>query len=129
MKQMLLRTLAALFTVAFWASPGSEAAAQQLRIGVRAAIDTADPASSYSPNRNITLHVYEPLLLQDESLKPVPGLAVAWRMRDSTTWEFQLREGVTFHDGSPLTAEDIARTVQRNMATETPQTYKSNLRE
>ncbi|HEY8612509.1 MAG TPA: ABC transporter substrate-binding protein [Roseomonas sp.] len=126
---MLLRTVAALFTAAFWTSPGSEAAAQQLRIGVRAAIDTADPASSYSPNRNITLHVYEPLLLQDESLKPVPGLAVAWRMRDPTTWELQLREGVTFHDGSPLTAEDIARTVQRNMATETPQTYKSNLRE
>jgi len=109
-----------------WTGPGE---AQSLRIGVRAAIDTADPASSFSPNRNVTLHVYEPLLLQDEALRPMPGLATAWRMRDPLTWEFRLRDGVTFHDGSPLSAADIARTFERNMATETPQTYKSNLRE
>jgi peptide/nickel transport system substrate-binding protein len=120
---------AAIATLVAGALPLSHARAQDLRIGVRAALDTADPASSYSPNRNITLQIYEPLLLQDASLKPVAGLAVAWRMRDPTTWEFTLREGVTFHDGAPLTAEDIARTVARNMATETPQTYKSDLRE
>jgi len=105
------------------------ATAQDLRVGVRAALDTADPASSYSPNRNITLQIYEPLLLQDASLKPVAGLAVSWRMRDPTTWEFTLREGVKFHDGSPLTPEDVAATITRNMATEVPQTYKSDIRE
>ena len=110
-------------------APAPPANAQDLRIGVRAALDVADPASSYSPNRNITLQIYEPLLRQDEALKPVAGLATAWRMRDATTWEFTLREGVTFHDGSPLGAEDIASTIARNMATETPLTYKSDLRE
>jgi peptide/nickel transport system substrate-binding protein len=115
--------------LAVGALPLRGARAQDLRIGVRAALDTADPASSYSPNRNITLQIFEPLLLQDATLKPVAGLAVAWRMRDPTTWEFTLREGVTFHDGSPLKAEDIAHTIARNMATDTPQTYKSDLRE
>jgi peptide/nickel transport system substrate-binding protein len=122
-----LATLLATLAASVW--PGGPAAAQDLRIGVRAALDVADPASSYSPNRNITLQIYEPLLLQDAALKPVAGLATAWRMRDATTWEFTLRDGVTFHDGSPLTAEDIAHTVARNMATDTPQTYKSDLRE
>jgi len=128
------RTLFRVMAVAIAAlTPGlaghGAARAQDLRVGVRAALDTADPASSYSPNRNITLQIYEPLLLQDATLKPVAGLAMAWRMRDPTTWEFTLREGVKFHDGSPLTPEDVAATIARNMATELPQTYKSDIRE
>ncbi|MXP64762.1 ABC transporter substrate-binding protein [Roseomonas sp. M0104] len=130
MKRISFRAVAAAIAALASALAGHAAAtAQELRVGVRAALDTADPASSYSPNRNITLQIYEPLLLQDASLKPVAGLAVAWRMRDPTTWEFTLREGVKFHDGSPLTPEDVAATIARNMATEVPQTYKSDIRE
>lgn len=130
MKRTSLRATAAILAVLSSGLPGHGAAtAQELRVGVRAALDTADPASSYSPNRNITLQIYEPLLLQDATLKPVAGLAVAWRMRDPTTWELTLREGVTFHDGSPLTPKDVAQTIARDMATDTPQTYKSDLRE
>lgn len=123
-----LRAIAGAVTLLL-AIHGGHAASQDLRVGVRAALDVADPASSYSPNRNITLQIYEPLLLQDPALKPVAGLATAWRMRDETTWEFTLREGVVFHDGTPLTAEDVVHTVARNKATDTTQTYKSDLRE
>jgi len=43
-----------------------------------------------------------------DQLKPVPGLATAWRRIDDRTVEFDLREGVRFHDGAVMTAEDVA---------------------
>lgn len=46
----------------------------------------------------------------DMSLKP--GLAESWRQVDARTWEFKLREGVTFHEGQELTAEDVKASVQ-----------------
>lgn len=52
----------------------------------------------------------EPLIdtdwLGDMSLQP--GLAVAWRRIDDLVVEFDLREGVVFHDGEPFTADDVA---------------------
>ncbi|MBV8915132.1 MAG: ABC transporter substrate-binding protein [Acetobacteraceae bacterium] len=105
------------------------AGAQTLRIGVRAAMLTADPASSFNPDRGITLQVYEPLLLQDANLQPTPGLAVAWRMRDPTTWEVKLRPGVAFQDGSPLTPADVLFSINRIQTVEVTQSYRANLRE
>jgi len=43
-----------------------------------------------------------------------PGLAESWESNSALTkWQFKLRPGVTFHDGSPLTAEDVVWTVQQ----------------
>ncbi len=56
-------------------------------------------------------NVYEPLiyLASDYTLKP--GLAERWELQpDRTTWRFFLRRGVTFHDGSPFTADDVVWT-------------------
>jgi peptide/nickel transport system substrate-binding protein len=47
---------------------------------------------------------------QDPEMRVVPNLAVSWRTLDSTHWEFKLRPGVVFHDGAPLTADDIVFT-------------------
>jgi len=43
----------------------------------------------------------------------IPGLALSWKPIDATTWEFKLRKGVRFHDGSELTAEDVAFSIDR----------------
>jgi peptide/nickel transport system substrate-binding protein len=43
-----------------------------------------------------------------DQLKPIPGLATAWRRVDDRTVEFDLRAGVRFHDGTLMTAEDVA---------------------
>ena len=45
-------------------------------------------------------------------LKPQPNLAQSWDNPDPQTWIFKLREGVTFHDGTPLTADDVVFTYQ-----------------
>ena len=49
--------------------------------------------------------------LDSDTGKIVPGLAASWKQIDPTTWEFVLRDDVTFHDGQKLTAEDVAYTV------------------
>lgn len=55
----------------------------------------------------LNVNVYEPLirLAPDYSLQP--GLATRWELVDGKTWRFNLRRGVTFHDGSQLTADDV----------------------
>jgi peptide/nickel transport system substrate-binding protein len=49
----------------------------------------------------------------DADSKMIPGLATSWKALDETTWEFKLRKGVKFHDGSELTAEDVAFSIDR----------------
>ncbi len=89
------------------------ASAQELRIGFKASVDASDPHQNYTPNRNVQVHVYEPLVLQDEFMRLLPGAASDWRAVDATTWEFTLREGLTFHDGTPVTADDVVFSLQR----------------
>ncbi|THE63938.1 peptide ABC transporter substrate-binding protein [Salinadaptatus halalkaliphilus] len=51
--------------------------------------------------------VVEPLVGVSSDVEPEPLLATDWTAIDDTTWEFDLREGVTFHDGTDLTAADV----------------------
>src|SRR5262245_41872523 len=74
---------------------------------------TMDPHSWYDPaNRVATKQVYEALLDVDSNLTIVPQLAVAWKPLDPTTWEFELRPDVTFHDGTPFTAADVVFSIE-----------------
>ena len=43
-------------------------------------------------------------------------LATSWKPVDTTTWEFKLRENVRFHDGTPLTADDVVFSIRRAQA-------------
>ena len=119
---MMMRVLLALLLLA------APAGAAELRIGMKGAVDNPDPHQSYSPNRNVQLHVYETLLIQDEHLRPQPLLAESWRAVDPLTWEFTLRPGVRFHDGSPLTPADVAFSIMRAKGTVGLRTYVANVR-
>lgn len=66
--------------------------------------------------RVMTGNLYEALLFRDREAKLSPGLATSWRNVDESTWEFTLREGVMFHDGSPFNAESAAYSVNRMIA-------------
>ncbi len=58
--------------------------------------------------------VFEPLVDADDAMQPVPVLAESWETNaDGSEWVFHVRQGVKFHDGSPLTADDVVYTFQR----------------
>lgn len=61
-----------------------------------------DQASS-----RVRRQIYDTLVIQDDNLEIIPGLAVSWEHVDDLVWEFELRPNVYFHNGEPLTADDI----------------------
>lgn len=64
--------------------------------------------------RCVTWNVFEPLYkLNGKTLEPDPCLATAYKVVDDVTWEFTIREGVKWHDGSAFTVEDAAYSVNR----------------
>ncbi len=64
--------------------------------------------------RAINDNIYETLLARTATGDLEPGLATALPTQvDDTTWEFKLREGVTFHDGSPFNADSVIASVDR----------------
>ncbi len=78
---------------------------------------TLDPSIEYSNGIMVLQNVYETLTHYDpESGKVVPMLASSWESNeDGTVWVFQIRDDVTFHDGSKLTAEQVVNSFQRSM--------------
>lgn len=90
------------------------AAAAELRIGLSADVTSLDPHFlNLAPNNNAAWHVFDALVHVDANVRLAPGLAVSWRAIDPTTWEFKLRRGVKFHDGSDFTAEDVIFSLER----------------
>jgi len=58
-------------------------------------------------------NLFEGLAGFDRDMKLVPLLAASWENPDSLTWLFRLRRGVTFHDGTPLNADDVVFSILR----------------
>lgn len=84
------------------------ASAQEIRIGLAAEPSSIDPHyHMLTPNEQLRKHIFESLTKNDNERRIVPVLAASWRTVDSRTWEFKLRKGVKFHDGSPFTAQDV----------------------
>lgn len=78
------------------------------------AIETLEPGvRNRQSDFALLSNVYEPLLVNDADLSPLPCLATRWRNPDALTWIFDLREGVRFHDSRPVTAEDVVWSVER----------------
>jgi peptide/nickel transport system substrate-binding protein len=77
---------------------------------------TLDPHSqNEGPTSTVLHHIYETLVRRDTDGSLQPRLATEWFIHpdDPTVWVFKLREGVTFHDGSPFTAEDVVFSFER----------------
>src|SRR5258706_5827200 len=93
---------------------GAAASAADLSIGVASEVTTLDPHFFHlTSNTEIHKGIYSGLVTQDADMNVVPDLASSWRTLDATHWEFKLRPGVTFHDGTPLTADDVVFTYER----------------
>ncbi|MFN2323604.1 MAG: ABC transporter substrate-binding protein [Trueperaceae bacterium] len=86
-----------------------------LRVGMQADPVGLDPhITNATSTRNMLENVYDTLVLFDSSLRIVPGLATSWTTsEDGLTWTFDIRKGVAFHDGTPLTADDVVFSIER----------------
>jgi peptide/nickel transport system substrate-binding protein len=93
-------------------------AAQPHTVRIASAFDpqTMDPhAVALLYHSRVVNQVYESLVNRDEQFRLEPALATAWNAVDARTWRFTLRQGVVFHDGTPLGADDVVFSMKRAM--------------
>jgi len=110
----LRKAFSAIAVVAAVTLPMSVAVAKDLVVGLKAEPSSIDPHyHNLTPNNALAREVFDRLIMPDEAQQLKPGLAVSWKAIDDLTWEFKLRKGVKFHDGSPFTADDVIFTFER----------------
>lgn len=91
----------------------AQKAQDTLRVTWRDAVPNVTPYYNSLRTGLVVAHqAWDTLIYRDpDTFQLKPLLATAWRYVDDTTLEFDLRAGVTFHDGSPFTADDVVYTV------------------
>ena len=96
------------------AAPAGAQPSRTLNVGMAGVPTGLDPHYHSSNNNNAQLRqIFNPLVDLDTQSRIFPVLAESWRNVDDLTWEFRLREGVRFHDGTPFEAEDVAFSLAR----------------
>lgn len=112
---MFLKSITtAAFTAAMLATTSLSAFADNLVIGRANEPSAIDPQFSRTGNNQMTAeNMFETLLITDANLQMHPQLATEWKNIDPLTWEINLRQNVTFHDGSPFTADDVIFSLNR----------------
>jgi len=91
----------------------------ELRIGLSVDVESMDPFFvNQAAGWSVVHALFDHLVERDFDSNIVPGLALSWTVVDTATLEFVLREGVTFHNGEPFTAESVKFSVERMLAEE-----------
>ena len=102
----------------FLPSPSLSSAAP-LRVGIEAESDGLNPAANnFAVSAYImTYPIFDPLTYYDKQGNWVPVLAESWtKIGDGTNWHMKLREGIRFHDGTELEADDVVATFEAQLA-------------
>ncbi len=90
------------------------ALAADIRVGFSSDALTLDPGNHRNRDTETILrNMYDGLLTRDAKMQVVPELASSFKQVDTTTYEFKLRQGVKFHTGEEMTADDIKFTFDR----------------
>ncbi|MGH3311717.1 MAG: ABC transporter substrate-binding protein [Streptomyces sp.] len=103
-------------------SSGGGGKAGSLTAAYGRSLDNLDPHGAFAaaePTRLASEQIFDSLLGRVDG-KIVPRLAAKWDNPHPKTWVFTLRDDVTFHDGSPLTARDVAASIERQAKTDSP---------
>ncbi len=94
-------------------TPG-DTATNTLTIGIPADITTLNPQlSTFNNDIQYSFNLFDNLIARRPDGQLYPMLATEWEMLDDNTWEFKLRDDVTFHNGDPLTSADVKFTIER----------------
>jgi peptide/nickel transport system substrate-binding protein len=118
-RQAMALISGALAGVAFGGDARAQAAPKRggiLRIAAFTNPSSLDPTTGGAGSDHAFLFtMYDTLTEWDfDTLKPKPGLAESWNLTDPTTLVFNIRPGVSFHDGTPLDAEAVKFNLERN---------------
>lgn len=93
---------------------------QELKVAFDQGIDSLDPYGEANGEPSTVLasrQIYDTLVVnEDEEIKP--SVAEDWEQPDDKTWVFNLKEDITFHDGSSLTAEDVKYSIEQQVNSE-----------
>jgi peptide/nickel transport system substrate-binding protein len=98
-----------------WALANSDKQKETLILGIVSTTTTRlNPLMAVEREfMSLTSLIYEGMVRMDDDYLPQPGLAERWEpLADGASWQFTLRSGVTFHDGTPLGANDVVATIQ-----------------
>ncbi len=108
-----LMATTAVMALAGFAAPA--AMAQSINVAIGSEPSTLDPQlRDDGGERQVNDNIYETLMARTATGELVPGLAAAVPAQvDETTWEFRLREGVSFHNGEPFNADAVVASVAR----------------
>jgi peptide/nickel transport system substrate-binding protein len=91
--------------------------AQTMRWAIDRPLATLDPhATADALTLGVLGNIHEGLVRRAPDLSLEPALATEWRAVGPQLWRFTLRKGVSFHDGSPFGAEDVAVSIARAKA-------------
>jgi peptide/nickel transport system substrate-binding protein len=117
-RRRLLQTAAATAAVGTIGLPARAQAIEELVVAYNVNLPSWDPTvglSAVNPTlQGFYQSVFDQFILQQPDLKPAPGLVTEWGWNeDRTKISLTVREGVTWHDGAPFTAEDVAWSLAR----------------
>ncbi|HMK01882.1 MAG TPA: ABC transporter substrate-binding protein, partial [Reyranella sp.] len=108
------------FLLAFAAASAAVAAAplasaQTIKAVMHSDVKILDPVFSGAYiTRNHAYMIYDTLFAIDEKLQVKPQMVDSWTTSDDgLTWTFKLRDGLEWHDGAPVTAEDCVASIKR----------------
>lgn len=109
-----LTALLPLLASAAWLGSAGIAQAADLVIGTASEPSAMDPLFSRTgPNQNIAMQIFDRLVETDAHLRMQPSLAESWSAVEPTTWRINLRKDARFQSGKPVTADDVAFSLER----------------
>jgi len=114
----LASIIAVTMALALWVAPVAAQPAGTLVVGLVAEPVNLDPPQVTDLNSNrVGRRIVETLVtFPEESTQIVPGLAESWTIsKDGLQYTFKLRRGITFHDGTPLNAEAVKFSIERQI--------------
>ena len=111
------RGLICFFKILFLVTAGYRSPAfseEALRIGFAGRVTSLDPHFFVGPaNMSASMHIFDRLLHRAPDGSLQPWLATGWQPVGETAWEFHLRPDALWHDGRPVTADDVAFSIER----------------
>lgn len=112
---LLISLISAALIISGCSNKTQNADSNMITVDLGADISTLDPQMVEDvQSTRVAYDLFEGLLTQDQSNKPIPGLAEKWDISpDGKIYTFHLRNGLKFSDGSPITADDVVYSFQR----------------